>query len=176
MPLSASAKQNIETISRVEQQHLEQHSRLERIGDFIARFFGSPLFIVAHATFFAVWIAANSGAVSVVRPFDAYPFAFLGFIVGVEFFFLTTFVLMNQRLLSRRQEKWSHLTLQIGLLTEQEVTKNMQMLHHICQHLGLENSTSDREVTELKQATPVTALVEEIEKARKESEANPTGV
>ena len=45
---------------------------------------------------------------------------------------------------------------------EHEVTKNMQMLHMICKHLGLEEPTEDDEVKELTQATPVTTLVDEI--------------
>jgi hypothetical protein len=48
------------------------------------------------------------------------------------------------------------------MLAEHEVTKNMQMLHLICKHLGLGEPTGDHEVKELAQATPVTTLVEEI--------------
>jgi hypothetical protein len=73
---------------------------------------------------------------------------------------------MNQKVHSRRQEQWAHLNLQLCLLAEQEVTKNMQMLHRICQHFGLEKPAQDEEVKELAQATPVKALAEGIEKAQ----------
>ena len=66
----------------------------------------------------------------------------------------------------RRAEQWSHLHLQLSMLTEQEVTKNMQVLHMICQKLKLETPTHDQQVSELSQNTEVTALVDEIEKAR----------
>jgi hypothetical protein len=49
------------------------------------------------------------------------------------------------------------------MLTEQEVTKNMQILHMICQKLELETPTHDQEVSELSQDTQVTALVDEID-------------
>jgi len=52
------------------------------------------------------------------------------------------------------------------MLTEQEVTKNMQMLALVCHHLGLKESTEDQELTDLTQATSVTAVVGELEKAR----------
>src|SRR5262249_41503327 len=146
-------------------------SRAERIADGVARFFGSPRFVLAHALGFAGWAVLNTGVVPGVQPFDPYPFAFLGFVVGVEFILLTTFVLMNQNLQSQRPEQWAHLNLQLCMLAEQEVTKNMQMLHLICQHLGLDRPARDREVKELAQATPVAALVEEIEKAREAGEA-----
>lgn len=170
-PLSATAKKNIEAIALVEQQLLGRRSRVEKIGDWIARFFGSLWFIAAHAVFFAVWVLLNGGVFPGVRPFDPFPFPFLGFVVGIEFIFLTTFVLMNQNLQSERQERWGHLTLQVALLTEQEVTKALQMLHLVCRHLGLENPAADQESKDLALATPVTALVAEIEKAREAGEA-----
>ena len=77
---------------------------------------------------------------------------------------------MNQNLQSRRQEKWGHLTLQVCLLTEQEVTKNMQLLQQICQHLKLKNLGTDEELQDLTQMTHITTLVDEIEKAREVGE------
>jgi uncharacterized membrane protein len=165
-PLPTTAKKNIEDIAQVEHQLHERRSRVERIGDRIARFFGSLWFIAAHVLFFAVWIVLNVRILPGVVAYDPYPFPFLGFIVGCEFIFLTTFVLINQNLQSRRQEKWGHLTLQVALLTEQEVTKTLQMLHMISQELGLEKVVADQESKDLAQTTPVTVLVEEIEKAR----------
>ena len=101
-------------------------------------------------------------------------FPFLSLIVGIEFIFLTTCVLINQKHQMRRAEQWSHLHLQLSMLTEQEVTKNMQILHMVCQKLELETPTHDQEVSELSQDTEVTALVDEIEKAR-ENDALPLG-
>ena len=160
--LSPTAKKNVETIAQVEQQLVGRRTRMDRVGDAIARFFGTLRFIIAHVLFFTGWFAVNLGLLAGVQPFDPYPFPFLGLIVGIEFIFLTTFVLMNQTLQSRREEQWAHLNLQLAMLAEHEVTKNMQMLHLICKHLGLEEPTGDNEVKELVQATPVTTLVEEI--------------
>src|SRR5216684_4512536 len=95
--LQPTAKKNVETIAQVEQQLLRQQSRMERIGEAVARFFGSLYFIVAHVFFIAGWVILNTGAISGVSPFDPYPFAFLSSVVSVEFILLTTFVLMNQK-------------------------------------------------------------------------------
>lgn len=170
VPLSITAKKNIEAIAQVEQQLHERRSRVEKLGDGIATFFGSLWFIGAHTVFLVIWIALNNGLLENVTAFDPYPFPFLGLIIGIEFIFLTTFVLMNQNLQSRRQEKWGHLTLQVCLLAEQEVTKNMQMLQQICQHLKLRTLGTDEELQDLTQTTHVTTLVEEIEKAREVGE------
>jgi uncharacterized membrane protein len=168
--LSPTAKKNVETIAKVEQQLAGRRTRMDRIGDAIARFFGTLRFILAHALFLTGWIVVNLGLFLDVQPFDPYPFPFLGLIVGIEFIFLTTFVLMNQNLQSRREAQWAHLNLQLAMLAEHEVTKNMQMLHSICKHLGLAQPTGDHEVKELTQATQVTNLVEEI--ANKLGETN----
>ena len=164
--LSDLAKKNIEAIAQLEHQLHGRRSPVEKIGDHIARYFGSLWFIVAHAVFFAAWVVLNTWIVLGDTAFDPYPYPFLGFFVGIEFFFLTTFVIMNQNLQSQRQEHWGHLALQVDLLTEQEVTKSMQLLHLICQHLGLENPSTDEESKDLAKPTPLTELVEGIEKAR----------
>jgi uncharacterized membrane protein len=161
-PLSPTAKKNVETIARMEQQLVGRRTQTDRICDSIARFFGKLRFIVAHAIIIAIWLILNSGLIPQLRPFDPYPFPFLALIVGVEFICLTAFVLMNQNLQSRREEQWAHLNLQLAILAEHEVTKNMQMLHLICQHLGIKQLAKDDEVKELTQATPVTTLGEEI--------------
>ncbi len=169
-PLSKTAKKNIDAIALVEQQLHGRRSRVEKIGDWIAQFFGSLWFIAAHVVFIAVWIVLNVQVLHNVPAFDPYPFPFLGLVVGIEFIFLTTFVLMNQNLQSKRQEHWGHLNLQVCLLAEQEITKNMQMLHLICQHLKLQTPAADQEIKDMAKPTPVTALVEEIEKAREVGE------
>jgi len=168
--LSDSAKKNVEAIAQLEQQLHGRRSRVEKIGDRITRYFGSLWFIAGHAVFFTAWVVANASVLPGVEAFDPYPFPFLGLVVGIEFIFLTTFVIMNQNLQSKRQEHWGHLTLQVALLTEQEVTKSSQMIHLICQHLGLENPSTDEESKDLAQPTPLTELVEEIEKARQAGE------
>lgn len=170
--VSTTAKKNIETIAQVELELQGRRSQVEKIGNRIARFFGSLRFITAHLLFFATWIVLNLPVLHNVTEFDPYPFPFLGLLVGIEFILLTTFVLMNQNIQSRRQDHWGHLALQVCLLAEQEVTKNMQMLHLICQHLGIKKPSADDEVKELTQTTPVTALAEEIEKARELGEAS----
>jgi len=112
------------------------------------------------------WIIINTGGVKRIVPFDPYPFSFLSLIVAIEFIFLTTFVLLNQKYQIRREEQWSHLHLQLSMLTEQEVTRNVQMLRAISQKLGIESAITDDEITEMTKPTSVSAFVGEIEKSR----------
>ena len=171
-PLTSTARKNVEAIAQLEQQLHSRRSRVEKVGDRIARFFGSLGFVAAHVVVIGAWIVANVGLVPGVPAFDPYPFAFLGFVVGVEFIFLTTFVLINQNQQAKRFEQWGHLTLQVCLLTEQEATRTLQMLHQICHTMGIHDAATDAESKDMAKATPVTELVAEIEKAREVEEAN----
>jgi uncharacterized membrane protein len=161
--LPPPAKRNVETISSMEAKLLHDGSAAERLGMRVARVFGSPGFLVVHSVLVTVWIVVNVTEAFGQAP-DPYPFSFLGLVVGMEFFFLTTFVLMNQHVQSQRQEQWSHLNLQICILTEQEVTKNVQMLDLICRRLGLQETSKDAEVKEFARPTPLEALAKEFNK------------
>jgi uncharacterized membrane protein len=163
-PVPPTARQNIAAIAQLEQQVQAQRSTEERVGSAVARFFGSLYFLLVQLCFLAAWLIVNSGMIAV--SFDPYPFLFLSLIVGIEFIFLTTFVLMNQKHQMRRAEQWSHLHLQLSMLTEQEVTKNMQVLQTICKELGLTILAQDQEVSELTQNTAISALADEIRKVR----------
>lgn len=164
--LPPTAKKNIEIIAQVEQELHRNRSWVERFGQRIAHFFGSLFFIAIHVVLVTGWILVNTGLIAGIQSFDPYPFPFLALVVGIEFIFLTTFVLINQKHQIRQTDRWWHLHLQLSMLTEQEVTKNMQMLALVCRHLGLEKSSEDQELAEMTQATSVRAVVGELEKAR----------
>jgi uncharacterized membrane protein len=165
-PLAAPAKKNIAAIARVEQTLARRGSPVERVGDWVAHFFGSLWFIAAHAAAIAGWVWWNARRPADAPGFDPYPFPLLGLVVGVEFIVLTAFVLMNQAAQARRQEHWGHLTLQVDLLAEQEMTKVLQTLDLVCRKLGVEPPSADPEAGELARPTQVAALAEEVEKAR----------
>ena len=164
--VAPTAKRNIAAIAQLEQQVLSQRSAAEHVGGAVARFFGSLRFILVEFLFVTAWVAVNSGMVAGVPRFDPSPFPLLSLIVGVEFIFLTTFVLVNQKHQMRRAEQWSHLHLQISMLTEQEVTKSMQMLRSICEELAPNQLTGDPEMHELAENTEISALANEIELSR----------
>lgn len=164
--VATAAKRNIETIAQLEEQLLAKQSFAERLGSGIAGFFGSFRFIIVQLLFIFTWIILNLNWDTRYLPFDHYPFELLSLIVGIEFIFLTTFVLINQKRQIRRTEQWAHLNLQLSMLTEHEVTQNLAMINTVCKKFNIETSTSDQEVNELTKTTEITALVNEIKKTR----------
>jgi uncharacterized membrane protein len=158
--ISGSAKGNIESISQIEQTFVRQRSGVDRLGETISRYAGSLGFAVAHLCGVSGWMAINAG-LTPLRTFDPYPFCFLGVLVALEAVFLSTFVLMTQKRQARQAEHWAHLNLQIGLLSEQETTKMLQMLTLVCNRVGLKTS-QDFELKEMVEKTPIAHLAQEM--------------
>jgi uncharacterized membrane protein len=75
---------------------------------------------------------------------------------------LSTFVLIKQNRMSARADERNHLGLQVSLLSEQEVTKVIQMLEGISAHLGIEREVVDSETKELGQNTAVGDLARQL--------------
>jgi len=160
---SPSTRENIETVARLEREFLEQRTWAERLGDGIADFVGTMLFIIVHLFALLAWIVINTGKIG-VRPFDPYPFVLLTMIVSMEGVLLATFVLMKQNRMSRRADQRNHLNLQIDLLAEKEITKILQLQRAMCQRLGIPEAVADEEVHELSEHTAVDKLASELAK------------
>jgi uncharacterized membrane protein len=158
--ISGSAQGNIESITQIEQEFVRQRSRIDRLGETISRSAGSMGFAVGHVCGVIGWVMINVG-MTTLRPFDPYPFSFLGVLVALEAVILSTFVLMTQKRQVRQAEHWAHLNLQIGLLSEQEATKMLQMLTMVCNHMGLKTS-QDRELKEMVEKTAIAHLAQEL--------------
>lgn len=158
--ISRSAQGNIESIVQIEQEFARQRSRVDRLGEMISRYAGSIGFAITHVCGVAGWMAINVG-MTTLRPFDPYPFCFLGVLVALEAVFLSTFVLMAQKRQARQAEHWAHLNLQIGLLSEQEATKMLQMLTKVCNHMGLKTA-QDQELKEMIEKTAINHLAQEL--------------
>lgn len=71
-----------------------------------------------------------------ITHFDAFPFQLLSVLTGLEAIFLSTFILINQNYETRVSERRNHLTLQVGLLSEQESTEMLTMLVRIGEKVG----------------------------------------
>ena len=104
--VAPTGKRNIAGIAQLEQQVLSQRSAAEHVGGAVARFFGSLRFVLVEFLFVTAWVVVNNGMVAGAPRFDPYPFPLLFLIVGIEFIFLTTFVLVNQKHQMRRAEQW----------------------------------------------------------------------
>jgi uncharacterized membrane protein len=98
-----------------------------------------------------------------LRVFDPFPFGVLALVVSSESVFLTIFVLISQSRMARQSERRAHLDLQVGMLSEQELTTILQMLQKLCQHIGVNVDSSKQEVQSFSNTTDVHKLASELE-------------
>lgn len=162
----SAIRRNMEAVRKMEDDFLRSRTAADRLADVIGGFSGSLKFVLLHICFYSAWMLVNLGWISGIRKFDPYPFMLLSTIVSLEAIFLSTFVLMKQNRMSRREDLRNHLDLQINMLAEREMTLVLQMLQKISTHLGIEHA--GEEIEELSEETPVEALATELQQKLQE--------
>jgi uncharacterized membrane protein len=167
-PLSRQAaanptQYNIDAIAKLENDALNRRSPTERVSDIITKVVGNVGFLLAQLILISGWSLVNLHLIPVVKAFDPFPFGVLALIVSSESVFLTIFVLISQSRMARQSERRSHLDLQVGMLSEQELTTILQMLQKLCQHMGVNVDSSRQEVRSFSKTTDVHKLASELE-------------
>jgi uncharacterized membrane protein len=160
--LSMVVERNIRTVIQLRLQAARARSMQDRIADAITAVSGRMVFVYVHVVWFGVWILLNTGRVG-VRPFDPFPYGLLTMVVSLEAIFLATFVLISQNRLSEEAEHRADLALHIGLLTEHELTRVLQMLDAIQDKMGIENHENS-ELADLEMETKPEDVLAEIER------------
>ena len=157
-------EQNIHTIINTRQTAADNRTREERIADVITDFSGRLYFVYFHVVWFGIWIVLNLNLFG-IKPFDPYPFGLLTMVVSLEAIFLATFVLISQNRLSAEADRRADLDLQMGLLTEHELTRVIKMLDAIQDKMGIEND-SDKELLDLEKDVDPEDVLAEIDRVQ----------
>ena len=160
--LSKVIERNIRTIIHLRTKAAGERSLQGRIADAITSFSGRMIFAYVHIVWFAIWILLNTGRFG-VHAFDPFPYGLLTMIVSLEAIFLATFVLISQNRLGEETERRADLDLHIGLLTEHELTRVLQMLDAIQDKLGIVDHENS-ELADLEMETKPEDVLAEIER------------
>ncbi|MEQ6342202.1 MAG: DUF1003 domain-containing protein [Gammaproteobacteria bacterium] len=173
--LASVIERNIRTIIHLRMKAERERSVQDKIADAITSFSGRMLFVYVHVVWFVLWILLNTGQFG-VPAFDPFPYGLLTMVVSLEAIFLSTFVLISQNRLSVESERRADLDLHIGLLTEHELTRVLQMLDAIQGKLGIENDV-ESDLADLEVETKPEDVLAEIERLQQRSAAgrSPTG-
>ena len=171
--LSDIIEQNIHTIINLRQRAANHRTTQERLADLITEFSGRMSFVYAHIAWFSLWIIINVGLVG-IPAFDPFPFGLLTMIVSLEAIFLATFVLISQNRLSIEADRRADLDLQIGLLSEHELTHALRMLDAIQTKLGIE-STIDGQLFDLEQEVNPEDVLNEMDRVQHQAK-NPVKI
>ena len=127
----------------------EERTTSEKIADWMTGTFGTIDFLIINVIWFAVWIIINVGLIpEVIAPFDPFPFGLLTMIVSLEAIILAIFVLISQNREQKVNDLRDEIDLQIDLITENELTKVMELVVKIAKKQGIDLSR-DEELKEM---------------------------
>ena len=140
----------------------QQRTLVHKMADALASSVGTITFLVLNAIVFAIWIFFNAGIIEGVIPFDPFPFSFLTMAVSLEAIFLSIIVLVSQNRAAKSDQLRQELDLQLDLISEQEITKIMEMLAKIMESHKIDIS-GDKELMQMLKPTNTQKIEEEIE-------------
>jgi uncharacterized membrane protein len=166
LPRQAAAnptQYNVEAIAKLEHDALNRRTPTERVSDAITRLVGNVGFLLSQLVFIVIWAVINLHLIPGFKEFDPFPFGMLALVVSSESVFLTIFVLISQNRMSRQSERRAHLDLQVSMLSEQELTTILQMMHKLCQHMGVDVDATRQEVQSFSRTTDVHKLANELD-------------
>lgn len=156
---SAEAKidninQNVEAILAFYAREEQKVSRSQRALEHVSDFLGKPFFLSLILLFVALWILINLfGHYVSLEAFDPPPFHLLSGIIALGALMTSTVVLIKQNRSAKLEEQRAHLDLQINLLTEQKVTKIINLMEELRHDLPMVKDRHDPEVTVLQAPT-----------------------
>jgi uncharacterized membrane protein len=167
--LPSSAKENLQILSSFKEGEEAQVSGLQFAIEKISAFFGSPAYLTCAVIFIAIWIAVNAWGMRVGwRHVDPPPFFWLQGLVSSHALLLTVAVLIRQNRMAQVAEHRAHLDLQINLLTEQKVTKTLQIVDALRRDLTALRGRPDTEVTEMTKPANAHALMHAIKQKQED--------
>ncbi len=141
---------------------LEKHkNRIDRFADFLRNYFGTVWFLAVNVVIFSGWLILNSGLIPNFPIFDPYPYGLLTTAVSLEAIFLSVIVLISQNRANEIDELREKIDLQINIKAESEITRIINMLDEIHDHLGMP-PTDDAELKKMKQKTNIADIQNEL--------------
>ena len=165
--LSPSAKGNLELLSSFQDREEAQISGVQLVIERVSAFFGSAAYFAFVVAFIVVWVLANEWAVHAgLRAIDPPPFPWLQGLVSSNALLLTVAVLIRQNRMAKVAEHRSHLDLQINLLSEQKVTKILQIVDELQRELTALRGHPDSDIAEMTKPADAHALMHAIKETQ----------
>jgi uncharacterized membrane protein len=154
VPIAENISHNIESIVAFHAREHEKLSPAQRRIEAASRIISRPLYLIVLLALVLAWMAGNALALRMgAMPLDAPPFPWLQGAVALAALITSTVVLYAQRRLATLETQRAHLDLQVNLLTEQKVTKLIELLEELRRDLPMVQDRVDAEVDILQQRT-----------------------
>ena len=174
--LSSTAKGNLQLLAAFYESEDAKISGIQLLIERVSSFFGSPAYFVFAIVFIVLWVLVNLWAAAAGwKHVDEPPFFWLQGIVSSNALLLTVAVLIRQNRMAQLAEHRAHLDLQINLLTEQKVTKALQLVDELRGEFATLRGapSNDAEVAELTKPADAEAILHAIKEQEDERKGPP---
>jgi len=163
MPVKRALKTTVETHKQLIQTFKSRFNKerkwYDKFADFMTEKFGTVWFFTLNFIWFIGWVVWNN--IPGLPQFDPYPHNFLTMVVSLEAIFLSVIVLISQNRQAKIADLREEIDFNINVRSEQEITKMLNLLDEIHDHLGMEND-DDVELNDMKQNTNLSDLENQI--------------
>jgi len=163
--LSSNVTSTVATIAAL-------HARAQHdVGPHVRRIYrmsavlGRPTFLVCVVVLVTAWVALNLAAPLVgLTPADRPPFPWLQGALSLSALLLTSIVLVTQNRQGRHIEQRGRLDLQINLLSEQKITKLIELIEELRHDMPNVRDRVDRVADQMKEPVDPDAMLSALEK------------
>lgn len=170
--LLPSARENLEQLNDFQDREDAAVTRLQAGIEAVSKFFGSSAYFVFVVVFIVAWVAINTwGSQAGWEHYDKPPFFWLQGLVSANALLLTVAVLIRQNRMAKQSTRRAHLDLHINLLTEEKVSKVLQVVHDLAKQLG-KGVGDEGEIRELATASDPEAILTAIKDSERDSAAD----
>lgn len=157
--------ENIETILEFYRSEEEKISGSQRLLERVGSVLGRPASIVVTLLFVAAWIGAQ---VAGWFDFDPPPFFWLQGILGLSALLMAGVILIKQNRQSSIEAMHAHLDLQVNLLTEQKVSKLIELIEELRRDLPMVRDRRDEAAEALKEPADTREMLETLDEKRQQ--------
>ena len=160
--------ENIETILAFYQREEEKVSASRRMLESVGGALGRPAFIAFTLAFAGAWISAQLIG---WLDFDPPPFFWLQGIVSMSALLMAIVILIKQNRQSKVEALHAHLDLQVNMLTEQKVSKLIELIEELRRDLPMVRDRRDAAAEALQEPADAREMLDTL----KEKHAAPPG-
>jgi uncharacterized membrane protein len=139
--LSEHIDQNIENIVALQRREWETVGSAQRGVESVGRWLGKPFYLVGLVGAIAIWVVIN--VKKALGGWDPPPFELLDGAMTLISLITTTIVLIAQNRQTKLEQQHTHLGLQVSLLTEQKVTKLINLIEELRRDMPMVKNRHD---------------------------------
>lgn len=160
--LTEQINQNIETIVTAQKRQWETIPSSQRWVERIGKLLGRPAYLLVLVVAIGFWISINIGG-WYRSAWDPPPFELLDGIMTLISLITTTIVLVAQNRQTKREQQHTQLTLQVALITEQKVTKLINLIEELRRDMPMVRDRHDPHAEALQESADTAKVLQALD-------------